>query len=700
MMPRPLENRIQPIKLSESATKRLADRIREMIEEAEEFHSDWEDLHEEYMNMYLCVPKSEVKTYPWPNSSNLFLPLTRVITDGILAQEHDAMFANDPTVKVASIAGHGLDSSEALSQFYGEYVYKNVIPLKTIAADHMFDNTVDGTAVMRPRWSRDRRLERTMSVSYEPRTRRIETELMGVKAIAEVPDEPQAVSIEEVREVSEERPYVDCCDLSRIMVAPDTHGSMQWPYCRWYYQESELTWEDLQARRRVGYDGIDDELRAAMSNRDIGDVERAELAAQGLTESQATKTAKVLEIYMRWPLPTSYSDRNGKTVEQAEDAEDAYHEEIAVTYLVDTHKISRIVPLSRISPSGNRPHILNRYSRLPRFFYGLGIPAKMRHLQAMMNSSFNQMMDYGTLQNIPFYFYEPATTGLMPDIAGIRPGSGIPVLNARGINIPRLQGDTQFWQSVGQIGQAWAERDGNINDYNLGRAPSTPNAPRTARGQSMMLQQNNIGFGRLISMHSEPFVEMFRAVDSLYVQNAPEELVYKVTDKASGRFSNGRITRRDLQQEKEFQFILSPNRQAEQQLNQQIFQIMTAIPMIQQNPMAVRELARQMYEGLGKQNFQKIWPADQPYQLQPGQPPPGVEQGAPSSPDGAPFEQMMPTNGGGYGAPPMGMEQGIMPPDLSGLMQGPPQMGFGEEGEEPAILVPDEEDLNVEFTQQ
>ena len=323
MMPRPLENRIQPIKLSESATKRLADRIREMIEEAEEFHSDWEDLHEEYMNMYLCVPKSEVKTYPWPNSSNLFLPLTRVITDGILAQEHDAMFANDPTVKVASIAGHGLDSSEALSQFYGEYVYKNVIPLKTIAADHMFDNTVDGTAVMRPRWSRDRRLERTMSVSYEPRTRRIETELMGVKAIAEVPDEPQAVSIEEVREVSEERPYVDCCDLSRIMVAPDTHGSMQWPYCRWYYQESELTWEDLQARRRVGYDGIDDELRVAMSNRDIGDVERAELAAQGLTESQATKTAKVLEIYMRWPLPTSYSDRNGKTVEQAEDAEDA-----------------------------------------------------------------------------------------------------------------------------------------------------------------------------------------------------------------------------------------------------------------------------------------------------------------------------------------------------------------------------------------
>src|SRR5512147_2119013 len=113
-----IQNRIQKISLSEEDQAKIATLLDGYIEDAESFHSSWEDLHDGFLNQYLCKPEVENKIWPWPGSSNLFVPLARVIQDGILSQLHDAMFTNQPYMKVVGVEEGDISGAELLSLFY------------------------------------------------------------------------------------------------------------------------------------------------------------------------------------------------------------------------------------------------------------------------------------------------------------------------------------------------------------------------------------------------------------------------------------------------------------------------------------------------------------------------------------------------------------------------------------------------------
>ena len=85
----------------------------------------------------------------------------------------------------------------------------------------------------------------------------------------------------------------------------------------------------------------------------------------------------------------------------------------------------------------------------------------------------------------------------------------------------------------------------------------------------------------------------------------------------------------------DFRFELNPNRQLEQETNLMLFNLFSQIPFVGQNPEAVRVLAKQTYESLGKKNFDEIWPSQVEAQTQlpftPGSAPP--EEGVASNPE-------------------------------------------------------------------
>lgn len=603
------------ITLSEENQKKLAAQLREMIGIAEEFHSNWEELHKIYWQQYFCEPDSEVRTFPWRGASNLFLPLGRVIQDGIMSQLYDAMFSNDPTVKVRGTRSASVQRADVLSLFYGDYVFKKVIPLRTLGNEWNFLSCLDGTGVARPRWSREKKLRRNVSAEMVP--------VYGEAATDDILSmQPQIVGIQEkITEDSyiqlDEKPVLDICDTTRLYIAPDTIGSLQYPDCPWYYIKKDLTWDELTSRRREGYANIDDELKARMQKRSPGDIERLRRQNEDLSEGTVLDTTEVCEFYMRLVLPCEYYDEDGKKVTQNYGSEDGYAEECVVTYLVDTGKISRIVPLSRIKADGRRPDIACKYNSIPMRFYGQGIQAKMRHLNAMMNSAANQMVDYGTLQNMPWYFYVPHLAQ-MPDLTSLSPGQGVPVGDTRGVQFPRMNGDMGFWLNTLQFYQGWAERDGNISDQMTGRLPEKT-ANKTFRGMALVQQMANKSFKRVASLMAESYTEMLYAVHELYKRNAPPELVFRVTDERGANFEDFRIARRDFEQDVEFEMVLNPDRESEQMVAQALFQLVMQIPYVNQNPIAVRAAAKQLYDaigsGAGRRNFNEIWPEEMTGQI-------------------------------------------------------------------------------------
>jgi len=615
-----------------------------MIEEAEEFKGEWDSEHSTFMSMYLAKPDQEVKNWPWRGASNLFLPLTRVTIDSLLAQFYDAMLSQTPTV--VGTEGTDLESAKMLEMFYFEHVWTKLLNLKEIGNDWLFDTLLDGTSAVKVRWNRDETLIRDQNVVMDVRTEKQVTTMFDGQDV-----EYQKVVgfderiVEDITAQRVDRPAVDITDMSRIFVAPSSGLGMQWPECPWYYEVSYLTWDELRSRKQHGYDNIDEELRSKLAEHDLTGKERTMRDEDEVGQSDPTQTAKVIVFYMRMALPGEVTRVDGKTKKQNiqfDDAGnqigDALEEEVEIVYLADTKKIARIIPLTRLYPDGKRPHVDNRFTRLPRHFFGQGIPAKMKHLNRLLNSTFNQMMDYGTLQNMPFFFYEPASTGLLGDMNQLKPGEGVPVLNSGGVNFPRFQGNKDFQLSVLQQVQAWAERDTAVTDFTQGRAASVPNAPRTARGTAMLMQQSNIAFSRMVALMAEQFTELLRRVHVLYQRYAPQELEFKFFNQQTGLFRKTNITRNLFYEDVDFQFQLNPNRLQEQQNNMQMAQFMMSIPYIGQAPQSVRALAKQLYESLGKKNFDAIWP-EQMMQAQLG--PQGAGQQLPLGPEeeGVPVEE-------------------------------------------------------------
>lgn len=609
------KNLIPRIELSADEQLRLVAELRKRAELAEEFKSSqWDATHDTYWRLYRAEPDFVERTSPWPGASNTFIPIGQVIIEAFISQVFDAMASNDPIMNVTTFDSENDSDAAALRDYYGSYLFESVIPFRHLFNDWLLNTCVDGTAAVKPRWSREYVVRRPREIeeiaSIEKRTVLME----GVEIQTEIPGPMTPRVVEYAKLEREERPRVDITDLSHLFVAPDTGQSLDWPECRWYFHRQSLTWDDLVVRRRdAGYANVDDALKSHIERRETTDREASEREMQSVSESATEDVVEVQEWYMRWPLPARYQkiDDSGEEVDvdQKEGDEEGYMEEVIVTFFPSTGKLARIVPLERLYPDQKRPDITTRLYPVPNCFYGIGLPAKLLHINRALNSTWNQRIDYGTLQNIPWYLYDPVSTGLQQDLLGIRPGAGVPVRDPRGVVFPRMNGDYNFWLSAENTLQGWGERVGTISDYTMGRSPSTPNAQKTARGTAMLLQQANIAFSRVVAMLAYGPVELSRRIHELHRRWAPRETAFRVLNRQTGMLRRRTIADRVFQQDVDFQFVINPSRMQEFNTSMQMFQLIA--PQLQQyNPDGIREAMRDLFQKGGAKNFDRLWPED------------------------------------------------------------------------------------------
>lgn len=664
----PVKDLRPQIKLSKDEEDRLKRRLDEMIQEADEFRTsaDWESLHSLYWRMYMCEPEQSVRTWPWDASSNLFMPMTKVAVNATVAQEFDAMLSQDP--QVIGFESDDLQLAEDLTAYYFDYFYKEVLPINIWGTDLLLNNTVDGTSAMET-WQNvdfEVRREETLEQAQMPAVEMMVPDAIGIDRPQPAPDFnwTEKATIERIDETT-----ATVSDLEKIYVAPgstisgNTVSAMQWPGCPWYFVKTELTWETLVARKRSAGYQISENLKAFLGVAEPTDKEDLIASREGVDASARPETLRVLQYYMRWPLPMRYryySDANplGEDLKQNQGEEDGHLEEVVVTYAPDAKEILLIRPLSRVCPDGKRPHTDMRYRRIPGW-YGIGLPSDMRDLQSAMNSSVNQEIDYGTLCNLPWGFYSPANSGLLPQQGAISPGTFYEVNDPRGIQTFNFRMDPNFYNSVQNVIQAWGEKVANVSDVQLGRSPTTPNAPRTARGQLAMIQMGNIAFSILSAVHSMSFIEVFKRIHAFKKRWAKPVEIFRVMNKQTGMFQKRQVTDRAFKADVDFQFRLNPNKAAEQQRAQGLFSmIISAVQQAIAAPMLanmIRELTREAAVSLGYKNFDVIWPKNLVQNIaiqamgnqgQGQQPPPQEGQPSPEQvkPQGGTQEQSYATN--------------------------------------------------------
>jgi hypothetical protein len=696
------KNLIPVIRLSETEQDRLKIRLDEMIGCAEEFRngSRWEDQHRQYWDQYLSKPKFAVRNSPWPGASNIVVPMTEVAVNGAMAHEFDAMLTNDPIIKVITTKPSRVpnieqweDDAKALTEYWAGF-YRDVINLRQLGADWLLDTFVDGTGAVKARIDRDTVVRREQT----------SVEVMSADGFGSDMQTVEDAFVERRDEIAN-----DVSDLNDLWFAPGSYVSANmpnqfaYPYTPWYYQTQEIDESGLIERGRSGYDvgkahgtsgSTIDDLFAHSAEQLLSRKE------QSVRETEATantveKSLRACEFYMRWPIPSKYQtifDGKQEEVKQAEADETGYAEELIVTYVPGARHIMRIVPLYRVYPDGKRPHVPSYYMKFSRYIYGRGIPARLLHLQSAGSTTFNQGFDWGSMSILPHGYYNPGSMGVMPEAVEIRPGALIATSDPRGVNYPRTQFDPNFHPMIMSMIERWAELVTNINANYVGNQGK--NSPKTARGTIALLQQSNLMTSILVAMHAESFVELAKRNHALKRKYAKESTPYRTMNSAKGNFESKTISRRAFDIEADFQFVLNPNRQEEQQMNQTLYSIFTqAIQFAIQVPQVapnIRMALGEIYESAGKKNFNQLWPQDM-IQVAPPQPQPGLPGQAP--PGG--MEAMQP-GGGMPPGPPMASPLAGMPPQMPTPMMPPTPPSIMEwPTAEPVAVTPEEESIKL-----
>jgi len=684
----PSHNILLDIDLNASDLANLQKQLDSHIDMATQFRASWEVDHETYINSYFTRPDQDEKNDPWPGASNTYLPLIRVGIDGLQAQFYDTLLSQLPFITVQGLNDEARARAEDLSFYYGEFYLTKQVNFRQYGGNFLFDLLTDGTAVGKGIVDRSETLRRSLREVQRPKRGRPSRQSILPTLFGSIlPGQRQTVSgVEEEVFIEETRAIrLFNTDLGQIHVPPYTGTSLQWPECPWYYEKHDLTWLELLARKRQGYN-VGDHLKAHLGIREPSPTEdtKAEQVSTSLTDAEPT--IEMLEFYMRLVLPNEIRHaRRANKIEKLKGVEkqkfmdeEGWEEEVVVTYLPKAKEIIRIVPLDRVRSDGKRPHIDGRYHRIPNSFYGSGVPESRMGLQRAVNSFFNQMVDYGTLQNLPWAFFQPHIVGDLPERMFLEPGALIPTNDPGGVNFPRFQGDASFWISAIQMIQAWFERAESVSDFTRGISPDRPNAPETARATLALISNAQLAFDWKSAEIAEYLTEAVRHVHSLHQQYLGDDVTFDFFNRQTDSYERRDIPKAVFKEPVEFKFVLNPSRSSEQQTNQLLFTMLAEPIMIANNgdPNSLRPIAKDLWTSHGKDNFDEVWPELLPPQIGQGQP------GGASTVDGSAGVQPG-VNGGGD-----------LPPDFNTQLSGSlddlavPQSGTVLSGEEEGVKLP------------
>jgi hypothetical protein len=152
--------------------------------------------------------------------------------------------------------------------------------------------------------------------------------------------------------------------------------------------------------------------------------------------------------------------------------DDGIDEELVAWVEDRSKRVIRVTYLERVGPGGKRPFVLKKFipqlvpmeKALGEILYGLNNELDYIH---------NQRLDYGTIQNLPFFFYR-ASSGLNPVQLKLGPGMGVPVDDPQGdVNFPRVSGGTGYgFQEEAQVTR-YAENASGITQFALGSHSAT-----------------------------------------------------------------------------------------------------------------------------------------------------------------------------------------------------------------------------------
>jgi len=329
----------------------------------------------------------QAKTFPWENCSNISVGLTAIAVDNLEPRVKSQIISSDDFLVVEPVGEEDIPTAESAQDFLHWALRNNVRideSIHPIIHNLLLDGTVDLIPVWRERVDEFRvRAMRPIygingqQVQLPPGVQLDPQQAMGMGL--------QVMGMEDSYETRERNIW----RVQYVMVpmadvyCPDNPDDWdEQPYLRMIYPKLEEL--EMMSDKYGGpyYNITRDLVLEGARNLDQDDpIERVD---EEITYSEYTTEVRVLECYVKWR-----------------------GEWRIASYAVDRgFQEIRNQPLKDVYWHGRKPvHRIKIYPESHRS-YGVGIPRKIQDFAIAIDDLWNQMIDSGTVEIIPWYMYQ------------------------------------------------------------------------------------------------------------------------------------------------------------------------------------------------------------------------------------------------------------------------------------------------------
>jgi len=272
------------------------------------------------------------------------------------------------------------------------------------------------------------------------------------------------------------------------------------------------------------------------------------------------------------PAPAANQDTNRQIIRHYgrwDVNNDGFEEDVIFWVETNQKKLMKAVYLTEMYPGlpVRRPINSESFIPVPNRIYGVSLPELLESLQDISQMLMNQHIDWGTITNVPFFFYR-AASGMKPEVIKLNPGDGYPLDDpSRDVNFPTFatRSESYTLNTMGVL-QQFAERLAMISDIQFGRVPTgKASAFRTAGATLSILAQGDVRSEQVLRRLFHGIASIYQTIHRLNQRYLPEKKEVTVAGASEqGQEIYQDITPEDINGVFQFEFkasLLNTNKQ-------------------------------------------------------------------------------------------------------------------------------------------
>lgn len=564
-------------KLGDQEKLMLTKRIVEDIKADEASRKEFMDIRTEILELY--EGKKKPKSDPFEGCANIQTMLTAMVAELLHSKLFPVAYNEDLTYWVP-VEATDVTQADGVSKFMKWDVRSN--KLVDFVDDYTHTMILEGTTVSKTYWDSEFRWVQRRILRASSILKRVKAKfytLIGREAEIELDAGDYDIKYEYKKFEFVRTELLPLEDVGfpcwSVPGSDEDRLAHIWHRTRPYLRS-------LKTKARLGYYENVDKVAGAVESRMIneGQLQAARTEAEG-TQYIVNKEVK-LEGY-----PLDVVEWYGSV-----DIPGEGPMEMIVWIEAKTETFLGMMPLVKVSRLCKRPFVIGQFIRRAHRLYGKTVLDMIKELNKEADTIHDQRLDIGTMAIIPPGVYRSAS-GTEADQIKLKPGVMVPVDDVNDVKWLQVPNNVLVSFQEERMLMELVEKISSVGSYQSGQESDINRSRSTARGTLAIIAQSDQRFQVLGKRIQGPLARILLKRLELYQQNIPPGLENRVLGEDGKKIFPIGISVEDLAGNFDVVQGLDTtggSKVVKREQDVQLFQLMMASPLVQQNPSGMWEL--------------------------------------------------------------------------------------------------------------